>query len=630
MRSLRPLGPGRGWFAVAVALAASPLARGGEIEVPAVARLLPERTLALAVMENVSGTLDGLKETSLRRLWADPEFRAFAEPMQEHLGSLFEDVAAEAQMALADVLPLLQGQIAVALLKPPRAGGMPDVIPELAGMCEVADRAAAERVLDAIAGEVAKSGAGRCRAWTEGGVRLMNVPMKDAPFEGHIALADGRLFATVSPDAELVRAMLAASKADAEDGRLSGDADFLKAVERAGERRDLFVYVSVARVAEALFELARMNAPPEEFMKASLVFEALGLDGVRSVSLSARIDPPGIRTGIFVHAPAPRRGLFTLVSDEPIASRTLRTAPEDARGLLAWSLRPDRVPELAREIATAVGPEEAARAEGPIAALEQQLAVTGDFASEGLLFAERASVEPVVELSNVVLALRTGRREGVEPLYRLLGGIVSAEVIKHGYVVNEEMTPEGVILKSADLPLGFSPTVALSDDHVVAAPTRRAALRAIESLSARVGPGADEPPPLVATPDCRGAVARVGEPTFLFAYRRAWRVEDYAPMMAIAPAVAGVAYGVALKFRARPEVVEFLGKINIPDMPSPALLARYSAPSVVSGRTDEEGLSLTAWGPGPYPGGLSVSGSGALVVVAAFAVAVFPDAIGVR
>jgi hypothetical protein len=111
--------------------------------------------------------------------------------------------------------------------------------------------------------------------------------------------------------------------------------------------------------------------------------------------------------------------------------------------------------------------------------------------------------------------------------------------------------------------------------------------------------------PLTRTPACVEATARLGRPTFLYCYRRAWRAEDYAPIMAFMPALVGIAYGAAFKADAGTELLEFLGAINVPAMPSPELLARHSIPAVIVGRADADGVSVSGWGPGPYPGGLA-------------------------
>ncbi len=598
--------------AIAFAAADARPASGAEVRPPSIARLLPDRTVALVMLENASRTLDDLSETGLGRLIADPEFRAFAEPMRAHIAKLVGDAAANLRVALADVLPLLKGQMALAVLRAPKRDGVPEVFPDLVLTLEISDADAAARVMG-FAALALDSRDVKSRTWDEGDVRFMHVPMPRAPFEGNMALAGHRLIVTVSPDAKLIRGMLAASIGAGDEFVLARDADFLKAVERAGDRRDLFVYFHVGRLAETLFELARLNTPPEEFMKARLVFEALGLDGVRSLSLSAAIDPPGFRTGLFVHAPAPRKGIFTLLSDEPMRSSLLRSAPRGARGMAAWGVRPDRVPGLLREVVSAVGPDEAARAEGPLAALAAQLARLGDVGRDGVFFVERAGVEPVVELSSVVIAVRTGDRAGVEPLFRLLSGVASVAVTGRGFAVHEQTTPAGCILRTVPLPLGFSPTIALSDDYIIAAPTKEAALRALPRLAMRGGADAFANEPLTDTPACVEATARVGQPTFLYMYRRAWRAEDYAPIMAFVPALAGVAYGVAFRADAPPEVLEFLGKINLPAMPSPELLARHSIPSVVAGRADADGVSVTGWGPGLYPGGLASLESLAIV-----------------
>ncbi|MHC5055710.1 MAG: hypothetical protein ACYTKD_13455 [Planctomycetota bacterium] len=618
--------PGRAWFALVLAAGLVPSARGAAAEPPAVARLLPERTLALVVVEDISRTLEGLCETSPGRLWADPEFQAFASPMREHLGKLYDEAAANVPVAPAHVLPLLEGQMAFAVLKPPRVGGMPDLFPELVAAVDVSDAAAAARLLDLAAAGLEAKGLDS-RTWEEGDARFMHLPMPRAPFEGNIVVVGGRLLATVSPDATLIRGMIAESRGEGDGRTLARDADFLKAVERAGRRRELFAYL-VARAAEAFFEMLRLYALPEEFMKARLVYEALGLDGVRSVSLSAAIDPPGFRTGVFVHAPAPRKGIFTLFSEKPMRPSMLGAAPGRARGLLSWSVRPDRVPDLVREVAAAVGPDEAARAEGPMTAVEQQLALIGDFGHEGVLFVERAAVEPVVELSSVVVAFRTGKREVLEPLYRLVAGLASVAATGRGLGMQEETTPEGDLVRTLELPLGFSPTVALSDDFIVASPTRDAAMRALARLSAAVGADAEDVEPLVGTPACRDAIARVGKPTFLFAYRRAWRAEDYAPMMALMPALAGVAYGAAVRVDVPPEVLELIGKINVPAMPSPELLAKYSIPAVVAGRADADGVSVFGWGPGLYPGGLGSPESVAFLAAPAVVAAIIVDRAG--
>lgn len=589
--------------ALAVALVVSPVraeGAGEEARPPAIARLLPARTAVLLVAEDLSRTLRDLEGTSPGRLWADPEFQAFIGPFRARAGEFLADVAAEVEVALADVRPLLEGEVALALVSLGVDEGMLLPAPEIALAADVGDREAVARLLKRAEAALAAKGVA-CETWDEGDVRFTSVRVPGLPVEAGWALTDRRLLAAVCPGGLMLRELVAASKGEAAGASLAGDPDFLKALERAGPRRDLFAFMHVGRLAKSVFNIARAAAAPEEFIRAKLVFEALGLRGVRSASFSAGIDPPGFRTGLFIHAPTPRKGLFTLVSDEPIQEATLRSAPERSRALLAWSVRPDRVPALARDVATALGPDEAAAAEGQLAELEVQLAALGDFGREGVVFVERANVEPVVELSSLVVALRAGNEEAVRPLFGMLLGLGFAAAEANGLRRGQTTTPAGDVISYLPLPLGYSPAVALARGYVVAAPTKEAVARALGRLAEPRGGK-----PLVDTRDYMEALARVGRPTFFLDYTRAARAEDYAPWLAFVPAAVGFAYGVAVSQGAPQEVIDLIGAINIPATPSPGLLARYAEPSITVGRADADGIGVFSWGPGFYPRGLNL------------------------
>ncbi|RMH62639.1 MAG: hypothetical protein D6685_08540, partial [Bacteroidetes bacterium] len=81
---------------------------------------------------------------------------------------------------------------------------------------------------------------------------------------------------------------------------------------------------------------------------------ALGLDGFKGLAWSGGFEGQGWRMELFVDAPAPRRGVMTLLDGEPITEAELALVPGDATAFYATRLDPGRVLDEFRRTAAAI------------------------------------------------------------------------------------------------------------------------------------------------------------------------------------------------------------------------------------------------------------------------------------
>ena len=104
--------------------------------------------------------------------------------------------------------------------------------------------------------------------------------------------------------------------------------------------------------------------------------DTLGLDQARSLVLSAGIGEDGNwHTRLFLHAPAPRDGLTSILDRQPITAEHLLHIPVTATHARAQSLDAARVMDLAREVLAIVEPEMVEALDQGLAEIEAEIGV---------------------------------------------------------------------------------------------------------------------------------------------------------------------------------------------------------------------------------------------------------------
>jgi hypothetical protein len=101
-----------------VALATTGFAAADEkaTGLPGAPRLLPEDTLAYIRIDNADELRDGLVDSSLGRMLADPKLRPFASDVYQTMAELFQQVGDQLGLTLDELLAIPTGQVAAALL----------------------------------------------------------------------------------------------------------------------------------------------------------------------------------------------------------------------------------------------------------------------------------------------------------------------------------------------------------------------------------------------------------------------------------------------------------------------------------------------------------------------------------
>lgn len=84
--------------------------------------------------------------------------------------------------------------------------------------------------------------------------------------------------------------------------------------------------------------------------------EVSGLTGVNRLMLTAGIEDKNWHTRVFLDAPAPRKGLLSLIDNKPIAPKQLAHVPKAATYLQVFSMEPSKVLAVTREMIGAVEP----------------------------------------------------------------------------------------------------------------------------------------------------------------------------------------------------------------------------------------------------------------------------------
>ncbi len=597
------------------------------VEAPLAAKVLPSRTLLFAAVENVTRTVDTLKATDIYKLWMEDEVQRFVAPVRPKIRDIVAKAEQMAELDFGDFAAAFGGQVALAFVGiefPADA----EPLPKIALVAEITDRAAALRLLERLKRAVAEAGKAELTTSDVGPLSFGRIAPEGSSLELGYVMTRNAIYVALGPEGRLLHEMLASALVGTA-GTLAEDEDFLAAVERAGERRDIFGYLSWRRGMDLAFIIAEhQKATPGEVEQGKLVLAALGLDTVRSVSFVEAVDPPGFRSQLFVHAPAPRRGLFGLISEEPVRESMINIAPPEARSFGTIRLRPDRLLPLLREVAGIAAPGGVAQMDAGLEMLKQAIGIDvekGVIKGRGLegtvlmVPTSAPALGPTAGLAGLSVVLRVARPDEFKPVFAVAMMLVRVAAAGQQATVTDSVTRDGATITSFTFPgaapLGIVPSVALIERqpecYLVVSLSVEAATAVARSLVA-------PPPESVADgAEYLRTLARAGvEPGFLVTFARPARVEDVRPALAMIPLVGPMAIRQALTDRSvPPDFKNVLRSIDFARLPSAETLTKHGVPQMVVGSTDEDGVCLTTYG----PVGLSALGAAGGVVAAGVA-----------
>jgi hypothetical protein len=594
------------------------------VEPPHAARILPDRTLALFLAEDITLTRESYKETALWKLWEEPEVQTFVAPIIPMIEEIFAKGEEMGGFHFADISAAFGGQVAVAFVGLDTSEMIP--LPEIAIIADVTDRAAASRLLERIGRAIEDNSPAKFTVRSVGPLTFGRISQDGDRMETGYVLTESALYICLGPEGKLLESLvMAATKGQPKP--LAAEPDFLKAVERAGERRDVFGYVQVRKIIELSAKLAKkFGAPEGEIEKSRLVLDALGLSDVRSVSFVEAVDPPGFRSQIFVHVPSPRSGLFDLIPEDAVEESLIKLAPSKASSLFAFRLRMDKLLPLVRKIIAITEPGATQQIDGMLEMVKQtsgidiEKGVLKGLGLEGALIVDTvatAGLGPVQGLAGIVLVMRAASPEDFKPVYAVLTAVAQLQALKSGLAVNQTQTPDGATVNAVAIPrvnaMGITPAFTMTSGHLVIGLSVEAVERVCKALSGIA------PEPLIEAEDFRSSLSRVGEkPGWLVSFTRPISEGSYTQMRDIAPVVPFLAATVLgqMNMNVPKELSDFLSIISLTDLPMGATIAKHGLAQIGIGWQDSDGIGITNYGPvGLSTPAMAVAGVGAAVAI---------------
>ncbi len=154
--------------------------------------------------------------------------------------------------------------------------------------------------------------------------------------------------------------------ADAKVASLSDSPRFKTAAKQVQGDAALMLYLDakewIAQIDSFTTQMreqaAQQQRPLPPFVQLwPTIREATGLSGVDSLAMTAGIQDKNWHTQLFVGAPTPRRGILSLMDNEPIKPASLMHIPKTSTYVQAFSMQPSRVLDVTMDVAGAVDPK---------------------------------------------------------------------------------------------------------------------------------------------------------------------------------------------------------------------------------------------------------------------------------
>ena len=281
--------------------------------------VLPANAFAVATVPDMNAARAAIKGTPMVQLWGDPAMEAFAAKFEKAWNdNVLAPLELFADIKPAEYLELAQGQITLAVTREP--GQMQPGVIVLIDSGKQADALAEkmERLEDLLDDQRADHERLRIK-----GTDFIRIVAQGGPGPSPHIGQSGSLLVVASSE-KLAAQVVGLQKGDKKIKALSGNAVFQG--RNKAQFKDALGYgwLNFNVVLEIIQEQIEANADPDAEGANDLlaitperVIEALGFQGLRSISISAHQDDDGEMLDIFLDVPeAGRRGLFSMMALE--------------------------------------------------------------------------------------------------------------------------------------------------------------------------------------------------------------------------------------------------------------------------------------------------------------------------
>ena len=321
---------------------------------PQTPELLPKETVALVTIPQVSRVLPQVRETSLGKMFQDPELRPWAQEIYGWVGQVFGRVAEQIGIGVGDLAGMFEGEISIALAESSEG-------PALVVLVDFAeDEVRINELLSTLEKSI-QAGRARLGETTLVGLRVRMVEREAARTERFYYLVLDKTFIGASnPDvlekvlAAWVRKRGSASSQSGPEGERGGGAASLKDVSTLQESSGFLAVLSECRKLQKerplvfwyvdpwnLLRVAGRDNPNVQFLL--VVSPLLGLDRITAAggAISAAIGPLDWFTQSHLMIQGERTGALGLLSFGAGDYRPPRWVPAECTNYstLNWRLQ---------------------------------------------------------------------------------------------------------------------------------------------------------------------------------------------------------------------------------------------------------------------------------------------------
>jgi len=460
----------------------------------------PARTVCYVEARGLAASADALAKTALGKVWHEPEVKEFLSEPIKRLVAQIDGLKARSGFDLRDLESAFLAGACVGAF-------------EMPGKDETAFLLVARMPDDETGPRIMKLLPGLLRQMLAPGM----VERATTDADGTLVLRSGRetlsfrlqgreLFWAFTEKGSTLSQVLAV----AGEGKLSECKAFAAGEKHLGERPNFVFFLNMKEIlAIAAKEMAR----DREGQMALGIMTLLGLTDIQGVSFSVSADPPGFANRVFIHSPAPRRGILTLPKADPVSDEMLAAVPAGVTGLSAARVDIGGVSKVIREVAAASGVEPAMIDEMMDGFKAQfgfhpEKDIIEQFGDEvALVNLDPASVGglPIMGLNGLALIVKIKDKRAIGTTMAtvaMLGGALAREIPFGGGVIHQ--THRGVLVESVQIANLVAPTFAVDGGYLVLAVGPQAAKKVLDTIAGRAPSiGSDE--------TFKAALARLGE-----------------------------------------------------------------------------------------------------------------------
>ncbi len=420
--------------------------------------LLPDSTFLYVSVENVARTRERWDKSPLAALWKDEAMQAFLEKPRAKWAAWMEEIRKDEEFTPDDVLEVLAGQVAVAVVWPEGADEPTPLV-----LADIGENG--EKVKELVA-KMEKKGieSGERRDEEEfRGVKIVRYSKGgegDERRDSGAWFLDGRTFA-LAEKADTLKDLLA-RREHREEGTLASRELYRRTRGRLGARAgDFFLYLDAPNLLKGLLDSEEIG---EDEMR---IMGALGVTAIEALALEFAIEPGGLAMRFFLPVKGPKAGVLKLLDGRNSALLPPRYAPADALTAGAWTLDVPALYEEARKVADRIEEGTSAQMDAAFAQIKQ---VTGVdipadlIASLGTEIAYHTrppdpAAPPSPLGTRLAMSIQLKDRERFEAALEKLFGAFMPGMAAQDYL--------GVKLRVVPAPMGIQPAFAVLPDRIL-------------------------------------------------------------------------------------------------------------------------------------------------------------------